>query len=55
MAGKTSKIWMGQSIYPRDGGIRMAAQNNRGGGGGAAPAVCVDEGWSSRNDGLNFR
>jgi hypothetical protein len=54
MAGQTSKIWMGQSIYPRNGGIRMVAQNDHGSGGGAAPTVRVDEGWSSHNDWFNF-
>ena len=45
---------MEQSIYPRNGGVWMAAQNDRGGGGGAAPTERVVEGWSPRNDGFNF-
>ena len=45
---------MEQSIYPRNGGVWMAAQNDRGGRGGAAPTERVVEGWSPRNDGFNI-
>jgi hypothetical protein len=37
---------MEQSIYPRNGSIWMAAQNDRGGGRGAAPMERVNNGFN---------
>ena len=42
-------------FYPRDGGVLVAAQNDHGSGGGAAPMVRMVKGWSSHNNGFNFR
>ena len=57
LVGRAGGGWASivHGFYPRDGGVWLAAQNDRGGGGGAALTVRVVEGWSSRNDGFNFR
>jgi hypothetical protein len=56
LVGRAGGGWASivHGVYPRDGGIWLAAKNDRGGEGGAAPTMRVVEGWSSHNDGFNF-